>query len=106
VWRAGEVETDQDVLLKHELPRGDYCNGMRKPRDMHSLLRVALHVDVPQREDPGGPWRAILDTGAMLRRKRGCRAAPLGRGHQEAGRTGARLSLPARRSAGVAATPY
>ena len=44
-WRVGEVETDQDILPKHEFLRSDYYNGFLKPRDMHAMLRVATYVD-------------------------------------------------------------
>lgn len=45
VWRQGEVETDQDLMPKHELMRSDYYNGFMKPHDMHAMLRVATRVD-------------------------------------------------------------
>ncbi|MES2194011.1 MAG: helix-turn-helix transcriptional regulator [Pseudomonadota bacterium] len=45
VWRQGEVETDRDLMPKHELMRSDYYNGFMKPRDMHAILRVATHAD-------------------------------------------------------------
>src|SRR4051812_35704736 len=45
VWRQGEVETDRDLMPKHELMRSDYYNGFMKPRDMHAMLRVATYVD-------------------------------------------------------------
>jgi len=45
IWREGQVETDRDILPKKDFIRSDYYNGFLKPRDMHSMLRVATFVD-------------------------------------------------------------
>ena len=45
VWRPREAEADQDVLPKREFRRSDCCDRFLKHRDMHSLMRLALHVD-------------------------------------------------------------
>src|SRR6185369_9784724 len=44
-WRPGAIEPDRLILPKADLLASDYYNCFMKPRDMHSLLRVALYVE-------------------------------------------------------------
>jgi DNA-binding CsgD family transcriptional regulator len=44
-YRAGVVETDQDILPRADLLRSDYYNGFMKPRDMHAVMRMTLSVE-------------------------------------------------------------
>lgn len=43
-YRAGSVETDQDILPRAKLLRSDYYNGFMKPHDMHATMRLTLLV--------------------------------------------------------------
>jgi DNA-binding CsgD family transcriptional regulator/PAS domain-containing protein len=44
-YRAGAVETDQDILPKADLLHSDYYNGFMKAYDMHAYMRMTLTVE-------------------------------------------------------------
>jgi DNA-binding CsgD family transcriptional regulator/PAS domain-containing protein len=44
-WRAGAIEIDRQIMPQADILASDYYNGFLKPRDMHNLLRLALHVE-------------------------------------------------------------
>jgi DNA-binding CsgD family transcriptional regulator/PAS domain-containing protein len=44
-YRAGAVETDQDILPRSDLLRSDYYNGFMKPHDMHAYMRMTLSIE-------------------------------------------------------------
>lgn len=44
-WRVGAIELDRQILPQADILASDYYNGFLKPRDMHGLLRLALHIE-------------------------------------------------------------
>lgn len=44
-WRAGAVETDQDILPKSELMRSEYYNDFMVRNDIHAVLRLSLRYE-------------------------------------------------------------
>jgi DNA-binding CsgD family transcriptional regulator/PAS domain-containing protein len=49
-YRAGTVETDQDILSRAELLGSDYYNGFMRRHDMHAYMRMTLSVESGSRK--------------------------------------------------------
>lgn len=54
-WRAGDIETDRQVLPRDDLVSSDYYHCFMKPRDMHEILRLTLNTS------PTGAHHQVLN---------------------------------------------
>ena len=43
-WRAGEIDTDRQIVPKDYLVASDYYHAFMKPHDMHAIMRLTLNA--------------------------------------------------------------